>query len=41
MLLLNTSNVELNDVSVEATSQILPAMRKRYIKEFEQKYNLK
>lgn len=41
MFLLDTSNVGLNDVSIEATSQILPAMRKRYIKAFEQKYNLK
>lgn len=41
MFLLDTSNVELNEVSIEATSQILPAMRKRYIKAFEQKYNLK
>ena len=40
MLLLDTSNIELNDVSIEATSQILPAMRKRYIKAFEQKYDL-
>lgn len=39
MFLLDTSNVELNEVSIEATSQILPAMRKRYIKAFEQKYN--
>lgn len=41
MFLLDTSNVELNDVSIEATFQILPAMRKRYIKAFEQKYSLK
>lgn len=41
MLLLDTSNIGLNNVSVEATSQILPAMRKRYIKAFEQKYDLK
>ena len=40
ILLLDTSNIELNDVSIEATSQILPAMRKRYIKAFEQKYDL-
>lgn len=41
MLLLDTSNIGLHNVSVEATSQILPAMRKRYIKAFEQKYDLK
>ena len=40
MLLLDTSSTGLNDVSVEATSQILPAMRKQYIKSFKQKYNL-
>lgn len=40
ILLLDTSSIGLNDVSVEATSQILPVMRKRYIKSFEQKYNL-
>ena len=38
-LLLDTSNIELNDVSIEATSQILPAMRKRYIKSLNEKYN--
>ncbi len=41
MLLLDTSNIGLNNVSIEATSQILPVMRKRYIKAFEQKYDLK
>lgn len=41
LLLLDTSNIGLNNVSIEATSQILPAMRKRYIKSFEQKYDLK
>lgn len=40
MLLLDTSNIELNDVSIKATSKILPAMRKKYIKAFEQKYDL-
>ena len=40
MLLLDTSNIELNDETIEATSQILPAMRKKYIKAFEQKYDL-
>lgn len=37
---LDTSNIELNDVSIEAISQILPVMRKKYIKSFKQKYNL-
>ena len=40
MLFLDTSSIELNDISIEATSQILPVMRKRYIKAFEQKYDL-
>ena len=40
ILLLDTSRMELNDVSIEAASHILPAMRKRYIKSFEQKYDL-
>lgn len=40
MLLLDTSNIELDDETIEATSQILPAMRKKYIKAFEQKYDL-
>ena len=33
--------MDMNDVSVEIASQIMPAMRKRYIKSFKQKYNLK
>ncbi len=40
-MLLDTSNMGMNDVSIEATSQILPVIRKRYIKAFQQKYNLK
>lgn len=41
MILLDTSNIDLNDVSTEVTSHILPVMRKKYIKTFKQKYNLK
>lgn len=41
MFLLDTSNISMNDVSIEVTSQILPVMRKKYIKAFQQKYNLK
>lgn len=40
MLLLDTSNVGLNDISTESAFHILPAMRKKYIKTFEKKYNL-
>lgn len=40
ILLLDTSKIELNDVYVEAAFRILYAMRKRYIKSFEQKYDL-
>lgn len=39
-MLLDTSNMDMNDVSVEVTSQILPVIRKRYIKTFQQKYSL-
>lgn len=41
MFLLDTSNIELTDTSILAASQIMPAIRKRYIKAFKQKYNLK
>ena len=41
MLLLDTSDISMTDVSIEVASQILPVMRKRYIKAFQQKYNLK
>ena len=40
-ILLDTTSIGMNDVSVEIVSQIMPAMRKRYIKSFKQKYNLK
>ena len=40
-LLLDTTNMCMNDVSIEATSQILPVIRKQYIKAFQQRYNLK
>lgn len=40
-ILLDTSSMAMNDVSVEIASQVMYAMRKRYIKSFKQKYNLK
>lgn len=40
MAFLDTSDMSMNDVSIGVTSQILPVMRKRYIKAFQQKYNL-
>ncbi len=40
-MLLDTSNIDLNDVSIEVASQIIPTIRKKYIKAFQQKYNLK
>lgn len=41
MVFLDTSDMSMNDVSIGVTSQILPVMRKRYIKAFQQRYNLK
>lgn len=41
MAFLDTSNMNMNEVSIEVASQILPVMRKKYIKSFQQKYNLK
>ena len=38
---LDTSNMDMNNVSIEVASQILPVIRKRYLKAFQQKYNLK
>ncbi len=35
---LDTSKMSLNDVSIEVASQVLPAIRKRYIKTLQQKY---
>lgn len=40
-ILLDTSSMCMDEVSIEIASQIMPAMRKRYIKSFKQKYNLK
>lgn len=40
-ILLDTTSMSMNDASVEIASQIMPAMRKRYIKSFQQKYDLK
>lgn len=40
-ILLDTSNIGIKDVSTEVTSQILSTMRKKYIKDFKKKYNLK
>ena len=39
-LLLDTSYMDMNDVSIEIASQIMPAMRKEYIKTFKKTYNL-
>ena len=39
-LLLDTSDINLSDVSVEIADNIMPAMRKSYIKEFKKKYKL-
>ena len=41
MCFLDTSKMNMNDVSIEVASQVLPVMRKQYIKSFKQKYNLK
>lgn len=41
LTLLDTTSLSMDEVSVEIASQIMPAMRKRYIKNFKQKYNLK
>ena len=41
LLLLDTSSIKVNDVTIEVSNQILPAMRKKYIKTFKDKYNLK
>ena len=40
-LLFDTSSSSLNDVAVEVASKIMPAMRKKYIRSFNDKYNLK
>ena len=40
-IFLDTSEMSMNDVSIAVTSQVLPVMRKRYLKAFCQKYNLK
>ena len=40
-ILLDTSSIKMDDASAEIASQIMPAMRKKYIKSFKQKYNLK
>lgn len=36
----DTTSMDLNDVSVEVASEILPVMRKKYIKSFIKKYDL-
>ena len=40
-IFLDTGSMSMDEVSVEIASQIMPAMRKRYIKSFKQKYNLR
>ena len=39
--LLDTTSMSMNDVSIEIANQIMPIIRKKYIKSFKQKYNLK
>lgn len=39
-ILLDTSYMDMNDVSVEIAAQIMPAMRKEYIKTLKKTYNL-
>ncbi len=38
---IDTSEESMNDVSIQVASQVLPVMRKKYIKAFEKKYHLK
>ena len=38
--LIDTSHIDINDVASNAAFNILPVMRKKYIKSFERKYNL-
>lgn len=40
-VLFDTSSSSLNDVAVEVASKIMPAIRKKYIRSFNDKYNLK
>ena len=40
-VLIDTSSMIMNDVSVEIASGIMPEMRKKYIKSFKNRYNLK
>ncbi len=40
-ILLDTTSMIMNDVSIEIASQIMPEIRKRYIKIFNQKHKLK
>ena len=40
-MLVDTSDMSMNDVSLRVASEILPVMRKKYIKSFKDKYHLK
>lgn len=40
-IIVDTTSMDIKDVSVEIASQTMPAMRKTYIKSIKQKYNLK
>lgn len=40
-ILLDTTTMNMSDVSIEIAEQIMTAMRKKYIKSFKKKYNLK
>ena len=41
LILLDTTSMKMNDVSAQVASEILPIMRKKYIRSFEEKYNTK
>ena len=40
-ILLDTTTMNMSDVSIEVAKQIMTAMRKKYIKSFKKQYNLK
>lgn len=40
IVVVDTSYMNMSDVSIEVASQIMPAIRKKYIRAFKQKYNL-
>lgn len=40
LILLDTTKIPINDIGIEIASRIMPAMRKKYIKALNKKYNL-